>query len=361
MTTADVTQALLGNYAEIRSSILPSGEVVRMTNVFAKNNTLMEILPTIAANNGDTHVGGIVTSLGGAYYNIIGAPKPVTTETTEVFHSDCAELIKTYAAKDEIIQHDPAGELLKKKDWAIEALSQMACVESYYGTGTTSTIAKRIKGLANIYNSLSGTNISANVKDMGHSGSDLTSIYFVTPSAEYGLTNVIPGKGSILDGYSGFKVQEPELQTIHNNAGATSIIPGATTYTVEKVWSGMITRHIGLFLADWRSCGRLANISVSALASSSTEGDVFKKIFEMSRQIKRTVKQNFGNIPTMAFCNSQLYTYLLSKYVALGAVASASNYSMNMLTYNDLPVLSIHGIMIMEDDNILYGTEARVA
>lgn len=224
----------------------------------------------------------------------------------------------------------------------IESMTQEVETGIFYHDADTAP--EKFTGLAARYNALSGAAISRNVRSAGGSGSDNTSIWFVTwgdnattllhpKNTKAGLTREDMGRQRVLDA--------------SNNP-----------YFVEEE---LFRWHVGLAVRDWRYNARICNIDVSNMQAGSV--DLYKFMREAYHRLHRVRATSDMRDPnasrtgrTVIYCNSDVYE-------ALDALQVNTSNTALRLTPRELEgqeVMTYRGIPIRRTDALL-NTEAAVA
>ena len=133
----------------------------------------------------------------------------------------------------------------------LEAMSQEMATSIFYSD--TATAPEKIKGLAARYGASTGS-IGNQVIKAGGSGSDNTSIWFVTWSPDH--TMLLYPQGT-----AGGVTREDK--------GEQRVLDGSSNpYFVKEE---MFTQHLGVAVKDWRYNARICNIDVSDLRAGSVD------------------------------------------------------------------------------------------
>ncbi len=227
----------------------PNGSVSAVAEMLSQKNAIIETgmfkegnLPTGERTN-------VRTGLPTSYWRSVNAGTPVSKATSAQVDFQCAQL----TARSEIdrtiarLNGNTAEYRLKEGRAFIEAMSQEAAGTMLYGSAAS---PEEFVGLANHYNSLTGSESSDNVITAGGTGgSDYTSIYLVGwgDSEIYGI---FP-KGS-------------KAGLMHEDLGLIDAFDGSNNRF--RAYADYYEWNLGFCVKDWRYGVRICNIDVSDLA-----------------------------------------------------------------------------------------------
>jgi hypothetical protein len=208
----------------------------------------------------------------------------------------------------------------------------------------TATDVRKPRGLAPRFSAL-GTSGSGNqIVDAGGTGSDNTSIWFVTHGGS-GLNMIYP------EGTQGGIIQEDKGEQRVTDPS------GKPYYVMEE----MITANAGFALGDYRRCARVANIDVSNMQGGSVPLYTFlrKAYYRVHglRGANTAVMKDTAPGRTVIYCNRDVLE-------ALDGLATNSGTTDNFTRLRHMEVegkevLAYRGIPIRDTDALL-NTEARV-
>lgn len=153
----------------------------------------------------------------------------------------------------------------------MEAMNQeMATGIFYHDTATT---PEKFKGLAARFNTLSTSGAGRQIIDAGGSGSDNTSIWFVTWADD--ACHLLYPEGT----KAGIQREDMGRQRVTDENGNPY-------YVLEEKFEW----HIGMAVKDWRYVVRIANIDVSELAAGNVDLYKFMRAAYWRLQNRRQVK-----------------------------------------------------------------------
>lgn len=259
---------LTSNYLTLADRINqtePNGEIAKtIVELLNITNPILEDAYADECNDGSTNETTVRTSLPTAafrdFYGYIPASKSGTAKVT-----DKTGMINALS----VIDHDLFKKAKNKDQFRLneamsffEAMNQTFTTNFFYGNAATNPAG--FDGLAPRYNKYQSTDDSKatyNVINAGGSGSDNTSIWFVT----YGdlHTKLLYPQGS----QAGIQTNpgDSEKPTWETNA------EGGKRPVIQDHYQ----HDVGLCIRDWRSTARIANIDVSDLAAGTVAIDDF--------------------------------------------------------------------------------------
>lgn len=215
----------------------------------------------------------------------------------------------------------------------LEAMAQEFETGFFYHDTTTDP--DKFKGVAARYNKLATSGAGRQIVDAGGTGSDNTSIWFITWGDSQ--TSLIHPKGS-------------SMGVEHEDHGAQRVTDadGNAFYAEEHTWR----LHVGCSVGDYRYNARIANIDVSDLRAGSVP------IFDFMRKAYYKLKsRNFPAGRQVIYCNADVMEVL----DMLSANAGSSDNFVRLRpmeiegkewdTYKKIPI---------QETEALLNTEARI-
>ncbi|MED5549309.1 MAG: hypothetical protein VX529_08090 [Pseudomonadota bacterium] len=323
----------------------PDGTAATVVELLAANNAILDDAIAVECNDGTKHRHTIRTGLPsvswGALYQGIPQSKSSTqqVEDTTGFCEGLStvdeRLLKLYPGLEAQVRMNEGMSF-------IESLNQEMATGIFYHD--TATSPEKFKGLSARYSTLGGGGAGNNIIDAGGTGSDNTSIWFVTWGEMY--THLLYPKGSM----AGIDREDMGRQRVEDGNGNPY-------YVQEEKFSW----HIGAAVRDWRFNCRIANIDVSDLAAGSV--DIYKwmrKAYYKGKFSSRRRIASGGQTPPVSqaiYCNADVME-------ALDAAAHNNGSSDNFTRLRPMEiegkeVLTYRGIPVRECEAIL-NTEARV-
>lgn len=309
------------------------------------NDTSQDVMTdwlTMECNMGTKHRHTIRTGLPsvswGSLYSGVTQSKSSTQQVDDV--TGFAEALCTIDKRVLDLAKDEAGIRASESRAFLEAMAQELVTALFYHDPATNP--KLPKGLAARYGAIATSGAGAQIVDAGGTGSDNTSIWFVTWGED--ATCALHPEGT-----SAGIVQEDK--------GEQRVLDGSgNPYFVKEE---MITAHMGFAVKDWRRNSRIANIDVSNMQSGSVGLYDFmrKAYYKLHGRRLNKVREQGNEGRTVIYCNRDVLE-------ALDALASNAGASDNFTRLRPMEVegkevLSYRGIPIRETDAIL-NTEARI-
>lgn len=346
---ATIGNTMLG-LADIYKGRDGKGFVADIINMLAETNAMMDDMVTREANSGKEHrhtvLSGLPQVAWGKLYKGIPNSKAQRTQVTDTTgFVEGRSTVDTRLAK---IEKNLAAFRLQEAQAFIEALSQE--MQRAWLYESQASAPEKITGLAPRFSSLSAEN-GSQIIDAGGTGSDNTSVWFVTwgtdavhgiypEGSDAGLTRDDHGKQRVLDD------------------------DGNAYYAFEETFCW----HSGVTVRDWRKVARVANIDVSNLNAGSVDIYAFmrKAFYQLhgARTADRGTSNpgggmdgNFALGRTAIYCNKDVFE-------ALDAAGTNSGASDNFVRLKPMEiqgkeVMTYRGMPIRQVDQLL-NTEARV-
>jgi hypothetical protein len=303
---------------------------------------------TVEANKGTIHEHSIRTGLPsvtwGRLYQGIAQSK-----SSRAMVKDTTGFVEGLSTVDtRLLDIAPNGAALRMSEGEsfMEAMTQEADTGFFYHD--TVTTPEKFKGLFARYNALGGGGAGNQIVDAGGSGSDNTSVAFVTWSEK--ATHLIHPKGT----KAGIDRQDKGEQRVTDAAG--------NAYYVKEE---LFRWHLGLGVRDWRYNARIANIDVSDMVAGSVDLYKYmrKAFYKLQGVYATAMRDQSGAINGNASVEGRTVIYMNRGVLeALDATGTNSSNGALMLKPMELEgrvVQSYRGIPIEVSDAIL-NTETRV-
>lgn len=255
-------------------------------NLLQEAKPLFKNLPSMEANRPTSHVTGLITSLPTTSVKVINdgvAPSKPTTKDAEFDMASFQTRIK-YDSDIDLIGQVTAKVKMNNVMAATESLGQKAEQTVFYGNSLVN--AGEFTGLAYYYDSLQSTAVtSRNVISCGGTTANKQTSMYLVGAGEY-AAHLIHPKGVP----AGIKRKDLGIQTETDAAGKQ------IDYKIEK-WS-LVT---GLVLNDWRTCGRICNIDMTATGALFAEdangaASVVNAIATRANVLLNRIKGNYGSL-----------------------------------------------------------------
>lgn len=303
-------------------------------DLFAQSNTLLEDAVAIECNDGTSHKTTVRNGLPEPefrkFYQGVKCQKGDYTQVT-----DTTAMLDDYSLVDKKLA-DLNGNTnqfrLNEAEAHIQGMNNKVQTNIFYGNKGKNDVA--FDGLATRYNKISTTkgNIGYQILSAGGSGSDNTSIWFVTWGDKH--THLLYPKGS-----------KAGLQ--HVDKGQVTAQDGSGNDF--EAYRDYFSWDVGLTVRNYRANGRIANIDVSDL-SGANAADLITLMVRMYHRIKQHAKGG----KTVIYVNETIETFLHLQAM------NKSNVQLTIDEFAGKPVVKFLGIPVKCCDQIL-DTEATVS
>jgi len=277
-----------------KAALDPNGQVAALIEVLHETNEVLEDMAVIEGNEATSHLMNIRTGLPPVTWRRLyegidpgkGAREQVreTTGWLEAYNQIDAKLVALHGAGQAFRMQEADGQ--------IEAMAQEVARRIF--VGNTADDPKHIMGLSPRYNEgrKSVAQNARNVLNGGGTGADNRSIWLLS-WGPMGCFTFTP-KGM------------PAGLQMEDKGRVTSETAGGTGKLLE-VFRARFEWNLGLGLADWRYCVRIANIDLSQLNEDASGNSANLPIL-MARAIRKVPKRQMMR---MAFYMSdEMYDYL---------------------------------------------------
>lgn len=326
-----------------------SGQYIEVIEMLAEMNAILDDAIAVECNKGTEHLHTVRTGLPsvawGKLYQGITQSKSRTAQVT-----DTTGFVEGLSTVDErllkLAGANSGAVRLSEAMSYIEAMNQEVASKIFYGD--TASDPEEFMGLAPRFNDLSAAN-GNQIIDAGGTGSDNTSIWFVTWGEQQ--TQLLYPKGTMAG------VQREDM-------GRQRVLDGSSNpyFAMEEKF----TWHVGLAVKDWRFVSRIANIDVSNLEAGSVQLYDFMRKAYYQLQNRRVTKSKYstGGMKTKGpskkiciYCNRTVLEALEALSINQGA--SDSFVRLKPMEIQGEEVQTYKGIPIREVDALL-NTEAQV-
>lgn len=324
------------NLIDIHKQADPAiGEVIE---VLKRQNPILDDAVAMECNMGAIHRHAIRTGLptpawGRLYQGIPQSKSTVQQVDDTTGFLEARSGIDTRLLK---LAKNPGALRLGEAMSHLEAMNQeMASGLFYHDTATT---PERFKGLSARFNTLGGGGAGNQIIDAGGSGSDNTSIWFVTWGDH--ACHLLYPQGT----KAGVSREDKGEQRINDAAGNPF-------YVKEEVFSW----HMGLAVKDWRYVVRIANVDVSDMLAGTV--DLFRHMRNAYWRLQSR-RMDAKSSRIAIYANRDVLAALDGLSTGFG---TAANPFLHVVPkeLEGKEVLTYRGMPIRETDAIL-NTEARV-
>lgn len=310
------------------------------------NDTSQDILSDflmMECNNGDKHTHTLRYKLPDVAWGQLYQGIPQSKSETQQVDDTCG-FVEAMSSVDERLL-DLAGEnrlaMRAQESVAfIESMAQELVTALFYHD--TATDAKHPKGLSARFNSLGASGVGNQIIDAGGTGSDNTSVWFVTWSPQ--TVCALYPKGTS----GGIKQEDKGKQRVTDSSG--------NAYYVEEE---LFRAYMGIAVKDYRYVARVANIDVSNLQAGSVDLYKFltKAYYRMQNRRVQKVYSQVNPTRTVMYCNREVLEAMDNLSHNKG---STDNFTrLRPMEIEGKEVMSFRGIPIRETDALL-NTEARI-
>lgn len=320
-----------------------AAQIMEMMNGTAQD--IFTDFTMMECNDGTKHIYTTRTGLSsvgwGALYEGIPQGKSTTQQVTETT-GFAEKLISVDKRVLELAGANANAVRAQESEADIESMSKELVTALFYHN--TDTNARLPKGLAPRFGVKATSGAGAQIVDAGGTGSDNTSIWFVTWGGS-GLNCIYPQGTS-----AGIKQEDKGEQRVLDGNG--------NPYFVAEE---LIRAHCGFALGDYRRCARVANVDVSDMQAGSVNLYNFlrKAYYRVHGLRNANVSVTSDTQPgrTVIYCNRDVLE-------ALDALATNGGTTDNFtrlrwMEIEGKEVLTYRGLPIRETEAIL-NTEARV-
>lgn len=319
------------------------GEIIEMMNGTAQD--IFDDFVMMECNQGTTHLHTIRDGLSsvswGALYEGIVQSKSSTHQVEETT-GFCEGLCTIDERIIDLAGSNAAAIRASESEPAVEAMAQELVTSMFYHNPTTNP--RLPKGLGVRFGEKATSGAGNQIVDAGGTGSDNTSIWFVTW------------------GGKGFNALHPKGTTAgiqQKDMGRQRVLDanGNPYYAVEE----KIMAHMGFSLGDYRHVARIANVDLSAIQAGDVDlyGFMRKAYYKLHGRRTSKVRKSDGRdlSHTVIYANKDVLE-------ALDGLATNSGSSDNFtrLRYMEVEgkeVLAYRDMPIRETDALL-NTEARI-
>ena len=310
------------------------GQYVPIIEMLMEMSPMLDDAIAVECNKGTTHLhtvrSGLPSVTWGKLYQGIPNSKGKTAQVEDT--TGFVEGLSTIDKRLLDLSNNEGAVRLSEAQAYLEAMSQEVATKMIYGN--TASDPEEFMGLAPRFNSLSAAN-GNQIIDAGGTGSDNTSIWFVTWGDNQ--CNVLYPKGT----QAGVQREDMGDQRITDGSGNAY-------YAKEEKF----TWNVGLAVKDWRYVSRVANVDVSLMQAGSVALYTFLRKAYYKLQSRRVAGGKMA-----IYCNRDVMEALDA--LATNAGASDSFVRLSTKEIAGEEILTYRGIPIRETDAII-NTEARV-
>jgi len=311
-----------------------NGQYIPVIEMLKEMNPILDDAIAVECNKGTSHLHtvrtGLPTVTWGKLYQGIPQGKSRTAQVEDT--TGFVEGLSTIDQRLLDLSTNEGAVRLSEAMSYLEAMNQEVATKMFYGN--TATDPEEFMGLSPRFNSLSASN-GNQIIDAGGTGSDNTSIWFVTWGDNQ--TCLLYPKGT----KAGVSREDMGKQRLTDGSGNAY-------YGKEEKF----TWHVGLAVKDWRYVSRIANVDVSNMQAGSVALYDFMRKAYYQLQNRRVAGGKLA-----IYCNRDVLEALDALAVNQGA--SDNFVRLKPMEIEGKEVMTYRGIPIRETDAIV-NTEARV-
>jgi hypothetical protein len=330
--------------ADIYKRQNPDGTAAQILEIL--NNESQDIMTDFVmmeCNDGTKHVHTIRTGLPavswGALYEGIEQSKSQTQQVADT--TGFVEALSTVDKRMlDLAGSNRAAMRMSESRPFIESMAQELVTAMFYHNSATN--ARLPRGLSARFGVKATSGYGSQIVDAGGSGSDNTSVWFVT-HGEHDFVTLYP-KGT----QGGIKQEDKGEQRVTDASG--------NPYYVEEE---LITAHMGFAVRDYRNIVRIANIDVSDMQGGSVDlyTHMRKAYYKLHRRKVQKVADQMSPGRTVIYANRDVLEALDALATNKG---SADNFvRLRWAEVEGKEILTYRGFPIRETSSLL-NTEARV-
>lgn len=311
------------------------GQFNPIIEMLTQMNPILDDAIAMEANKGTTHLTTIRTGLPSVTWGMLykGIPQSKSSKQQVEDTTGFVEGLSTVDERLLELAGANAGNIrLSEATAFLEAMSNEVATKIFYGN--TNADPEQFMGLAPRFNDKNAPN-GNQIVDAGGTGSDNTSIWFITWGENQ--THLIYPKGT----QAGLQRDDKGSQRVQDG-------DGNAYYVKEELFRW----HIGLTVRDWRYVVRIANVDISDLAAGTVKLYDFMRKAYYRLQNRRVAGGKFA-----IYANRDIMEALDA--LATNAGATDSFIRLKPMEIEGKEVLAYRGIPIRETD-ALVNTEARV-
>jgi len=308
-------------------------DIATIIDMLVQFNSMYEDAPILECNMGTSHLTTVRTGLPTpTWRKLYKGVLPTKGTTAQV--KDATGMLEDWSevdAKLVDIAKNPAKFRLNEAKAHIAGMANTLGSTVYYGD--TDVNPERFTGLHPRFNSKSAAN-GKQIIDAGGTGSDNTSIWFVTWGED--SVHLLYPEGT-----------KAGLQR-DDKGKTTKELPDGSLYDVFRE---KFSQDIGMSVRDWRGVARIANIDVSDLRADASTGA--KLIDLMIDGYYALQNPNQPNGKTVIYAPKTVQTFLHKQAM------NKTNVNLTLDQAQGKPQVSFLGLPIRRDDNILE-TESQI-
>jgi hypothetical protein len=325
----------LYNLSDVAKIILNNGNLSKAFDVIAEMNPIVDDMPFVPSNDGETYKSTEVTGYPTTYYRMLNQGIPVSTDNEKMIRNSFAQLANAYQVDRKLVTGTKASidMFMARKDLRFTAsLMDSFATTLIYGDSATDT--DKFTGLAA---RLSVP--SVNYKEAGYNlikgdgaGADNTSLYGVVwGDNAFGFYP----EGS----QAGLKITRSRDVWLRDSGGTNEYLGHKNAYEMDG----------GLVVTDWHAICRACNIDVSNLTFDGATGS---NLSDLMTRLEIRMTGVMGR--PVIYCNKTIYSFLTRqiKEKVGGNLGYSEVKGKRIMDWNGIPIKQL---------TIITNTEATVA
>lgn len=329
--------AIIGNtyltLADLRRQTNKNDEIADIIEIMAQQNDMLADAITVECNSGFEHLTTMRSGLPSpTWRRLYQGVQPTKSTTVQV--KDATGYMEDWAEVDaDLVERakNPQKFRMNEAKAHLMGISHTAASTLIYGN--TGTEPEKFDGLAVRYSDTQAPN-GAQIIDAGGTGSDNTSIWFITWGEN--ATHLLYPEGTDL----GIKREDKGKDVKEKQDGS-----------LYDVYREKFCQHLGVSVRDWRQNVRIANVDVSLLsADASTGADLVDLMIDALYQLDNP---NRADGRTAIYCSRTIAKFLHKQAM------NEANVRLSLEDYAGRKIPMFQGMPIRRMDALLE-TEARV-
>jgi hypothetical protein len=325
------------NLSDVSKITLNNGRFAKLFEVIAEMNPIVEDVPFVPSNDGETFKSTELTGYPTTYYRMLNQGVPTSKDNEKMIRNGFAQLTNAYQVDRKLVTgtKEQIDAFMARKDMIFtHALMNELATTMVYGDSATDTdkftgIEARLSVPSTDFKQAGYNLISG-----GGTGSDNTSIIGVIWNAEDGAFGFYP-EGS----QAGLKVTRYRDIEITDSGGTNKFVGHKNYYEQDA----------GLVVTDWHHIMRACNIDVSDLTFNGATG---ANLSDLLTRLEIRVSGYAGK--PVFYVNKTIYSFLTRqvKEKVGGNLGYSEVKGKRILDWNGIPIKQL---------TIITNTEATVS
>jgi hypothetical protein len=325
----------LYNLSDVAKITLNNGKLAKAYDVIAERNPIVDDMPMVPSNDGETYKSTEVTGYPVTYYRMLNQGIPVSTDNEKMIRNSFAQLANAYQVDRKLVTGTQAtiDQFMARKDMRyMRSLMDSLATTLIYGDSATDT-----DKFTGIEARLSVP--STNFKEAGYNliagdgaGSDNTSIIGVSWGED--CFGFYPPSGQ-----AGLQISRDRDIWLRDSGGTNEYKGHKNAYEMDA----------GLVVADWHNIVRACNIDVSNLTFNGATGSNLSDLFT---RLEIRLMDTMGT--PVFYVNKTIYSFLVRqiKEKVGGNLGYSEVKGKQVLDWNGIPIKLL---------TVILNTEATVS